>query len=412
MKILTAMGNPILNDELQKIMNIEVIGKDIQYQEGIIEILEKFSEIDILIMKDNLPGEYSFYEMIDKIKKIKNDIEIYMFLENKDENKENYLASKDIYKIYYLDLIDFDIFLENFKEKSANTQEEINREINELKNIILSEDIGCENYNFIEKSIIEGFNPSGCEESYEMQNEYVEEECKTIAISGNFGTGKSLISSFLSKVRAEQNKKTLLVDFDFENSSLNSLFGVRRYKEKRCYIEDYIFKINDNLDLLCGLENLINFNENLRSSIIREILKRLKEEYDFIIIDTSSRIDFKYVKVILTFCDKIIFLIEPNLLEISKSNNLLENLVNDFKIDVDKIKIVFNKANKYKIVECVLEELFSEFEIIGYLNYEEKYNIFINQDITIDFDKTKFKEIYEKLIIEKENIYASSNIRG
>ena len=411
MKILTAIGNPILNDKLQKIMNIGVIGKDIQYQEGIIEILEKFSEVDILIMKDNLPGEYGFYELIDKIKKINNDIEIYMFLENKDENKENYLASKDIYKIYYLDLIDFDIFLENFKEKSTNTQEEINKEINELKNIILNEDI--ENYNFVERSITESFKQNTSENIYEIENENVEEEeCKTIAISGNFGTGKSLISSFLSKVIAEQNKKTLLVDFDFENSSLNSLFGVRRYKEKRSYIEDYIFKINDNLDLLCGIEKIINFNENLRSSIIREILKRLKKEYDFIIIDVSSRIDFKYVKVILTFCDKIIFLIEPNLLEISKSNKLLENLVNDFKIDVDKIKIVFNKANKYKIVECVLEELFSEFEIIGYLNYEEKYNIFINQDITIDFNKTKFKEIYEKLMIEKEKIYASSNVRG
>ena len=118
-------------------------------------------------------------------------------------------------------------------------------------------------------------------------------------------------------------------------------------------------------------------------NVIREILNRLKEEYKFIVIDISSRMDFKYVKCILTFCDKIIFLIEPNLLEISKSNRILEVFLNDLEIDVDKIKIVFNKSNKYKIVESVLEELFSEFEIVGYLDYEEKYNIFINKDTNL-----------------------------
>lgn len=412
MKILTANGNPFLNEKLQKFENVEVIGKDIQYQEGIIEILEKNLKIDILIISDNLPGELGFYKLIDKITKLKKDLDIYVFLENKNDDKENYLISKEIYKIFYLNLIDFDVFLENFKEKNTNTQEFINKEINELKNIILNKNSGVENYNFVEKSINENFKQDDNEkiEKLEIQED-IDDECKTIAISGNFGAGKSLISSFLSKVISEQNKKTLLVDFDLENPSLNTIFGVRKYKEKPKYIDDYIFKINDNLDLLCGIEKVVDFKENLSMSIIREILNRLKKEYNFIILDVSTRIDFKYVKVILTYCDKIIFLIEPNLLEISKSNKLIEVIVNDFKIDVDKIKIVFNKTCKYKIVESVLEELFSEFEIIGDIEYEEKFNIFINQDTNIDLDKTKFKKLYEKLVIKKEILYANTSAR-
>lgn len=413
MRILTAIGNPILNEKLQKIVNVEVIGKDIQYQEGIIEILEKNLEIDLIIVSDNLPGEYDFYKLIDKIKNIKRNLELYVFLEKKNENKENYLISKDIYKIFYLDLIDFDVFLDSFKENIKDTPKDINKEINELKNIILNENIVEENYSFIEKCVnenlkIENYN----EKNYELETNKCCEECKTIVISGNFGCGKSLISSFLSKVISEQNNKTLLIDFDFENLSLNTMFGVRKYKENQKYIEDYIFKVNDNLDLLSGIEKIINIEENLSVNVIREILNRLKEEYKFIVIDISSRMDFKYVKCILTFCDKIIFLIEPNLLEISKSNRILEVFLNDLEIDVDKIKIVFNKSNKYKIVESVLEELFSEFEIVGYLDYEEKYNIFINKDTNIDFDKTKFKEIYEKLMIKKEILYANSTARN
>ena len=47
--ILTAIGNPILNNELKKIKNINIIYNDIQYQEGIFEILEINKNIDFLI---------------------------------------------------------------------------------------------------------------------------------------------------------------------------------------------------------------------------------------------------------------------------------------------------------------------------------------------------------------------------
>ena len=39
-KIVTALGNPCLNTELNKYDDFEIIGKDIQYKDGIIEILE------------------------------------------------------------------------------------------------------------------------------------------------------------------------------------------------------------------------------------------------------------------------------------------------------------------------------------------------------------------------------------
>ena len=41
MKIITATGIPEINERLKKETNFEVIGKDVQYQEGILEILEE-----------------------------------------------------------------------------------------------------------------------------------------------------------------------------------------------------------------------------------------------------------------------------------------------------------------------------------------------------------------------------------
>ena len=185
---------------------------------------------------------------------------------------------------------------------------------------------------------------------------------------------------------------------------------MKKYKENQRYVEDCIINIEENLDILCGLDKIVDFKEINNNYIVREIIERLKQEYDFIIIDVSSRIDFKYVKTILTFSDKIIFLIEPNVLEISKSNKILEVFLNDFNINIDKIKIVFNKSNKYQIAETVLEELFSEFEIVENIEYDEKYNMFINKNTNCDFEKMKFEKIYENLIMKEEEIYANSSI--
>ena len=45
-KIITAINNPQLNEELKKEKNFEIIGKDIQYKEAILEILEENDFID------------------------------------------------------------------------------------------------------------------------------------------------------------------------------------------------------------------------------------------------------------------------------------------------------------------------------------------------------------------------------
>ena len=50
-KIITALGNEKINNELKQEKNIEIIINDIQYKEGIIEILEKYQNIDYIILK-------------------------------------------------------------------------------------------------------------------------------------------------------------------------------------------------------------------------------------------------------------------------------------------------------------------------------------------------------------------------
>lgn len=164
-------------------------------------------------------------------------------------------------------------------------------------------------------------------------------------------------------------------------------------------INSYIISVNNNLNILCGIDKIVDMYDEKNLYKLKEIIDFLKKEYEFIVLDTSARTDMKYVKVVLSSSDKIIFLVEPNLIELQKSNNMLEMIIEDWNIEIDKIKILFNKSNKYKIAECVLEEIFSEFEIVGKLEYEEKYSLFINKNSNTLFEQNEYEKIFEKVKI-------------
>jgi hypothetical protein len=73
-KIITALGNPKINDELKQEKDLYVYENDIQYKEAILDILEKNNNFDFLIIYKNLLGEIKKEELIKKIKKLNNKI--------------------------------------------------------------------------------------------------------------------------------------------------------------------------------------------------------------------------------------------------------------------------------------------------------------------------------------------------
>ncbi len=374
MRIITAMGDPYLNNKLKE--KYEVIGKDIFYQEGILEILTERKNIDLLVLSNNLPGEYKFEELIEKIIKEKEEIEIIIFLKEKDENIENFLNSKNIYKIFYLNEEGYKNFF-NIINSNKNNPQNIQNEIQNFKEIILN--------NSKKKEI-------NLKNEKILKNENNEENkiSKIIVISGNSGSGKTIVSILLSKYIEKQNKKVLLIDFDFKNKSINTLLGIKTKKN----IEENISIFNKNLYILNEAKEILS---NFETYKINMFLEELKNKFDYIIIDFSNEINEDLEKSVLIKANKIIFLLESNLLEIKKAKNILEIYLEDYKIDFNKIKIVFNKSNKYKIPEFILKEIFSNFEIIGNIEYEEKYTLFINKNFNIINCKDEYKKIYEKL---------------
>ena len=123
-KIITAIGNENINNELKKEKDIEIIINDIQYKEGIIEILEKYQEVDYIILDSPLQGDITTEELIKQINIINKNIKIIIISENNLKTLEEFIKKKIIYKIIY-----------NNKNEEINSQKIIgainNNEIND-----------------------------------------------------------------------------------------------------------------------------------------------------------------------------------------------------------------------------------------------------------------------------------------
>ena len=100
-KIITAIDNPKLNEELKKENNFKIMCKDIQYREAILEVLEKYKNIDIIIISEKIIGEISFDKLIENIKLINEKIKIIFILETENDYLEKILIKNNIKDIYY-----------------------------------------------------------------------------------------------------------------------------------------------------------------------------------------------------------------------------------------------------------------------------------------------------------------------
>lgn len=71
------------------------------------------------------------------------------------------------------------------------------------------------------------------------------------------------------------------------------------------------------------------------------------------------------------------------MIELNKTKKILEKYINKWKIKKEKIKVVFNKININSINSKILKNLFSDFKILGKINFSNKYNLIINNNLKI-----------------------------
>ena len=374
-KIITAIGVNSLSTKLKEKEGIEVVGNDIPYQDGVLDVLKGNSEINLLILNENLIGEYEIKDFVDKIFEINQDLEIIFLMEKENLTLKNFLEKRGVSKIFIDGELELQEIIEKILEENFNT--DLSLEIEKLKQIIK-----------IER------NPKDKGLKIEKKSNID----RVTAITGNYGSGKSLITALFGKAAKKCNIKTVIIDFDIINHSINTIFRVQKHNlyENKEDIESFITHVSTNLDVICGIDALFTEENKISYQKVEKLILDLKDIYDLILIDTSSETTLKFIKVVLANVDKVIFLLEPNLLEIKKAENLLEVYMEDWEISPKKIGILLNKVNNHSVDETILKEIFGRFKILGKINFSTKFTSLANDIRRENIGLEKYIKILEK----------------
>ena len=164
-----------------------------------------------------------------------------------------------------------------------------------------------------------------------------------------------------------------------------------------------------NIGIQKSTGNLIGFvdSDDTIDVDMFEILVNNLEKYDVIIFDTSPENFMDYTKELIFLSNKIIFISGANLLEVKKSEKLLEIYTKEWGVSKNKINIVFNRCTNKSIDTDILREIFNRYTILGKIQLNDYYDLIINKNMSQKSKIRKEIENIKKKII-KEKYYGIS----
>lgn len=185
---------------------------------------------------------------------------------------------------------------------------------------------------------------------------------KTILVSSSVqGEGKSTVSANIAAAFASSSKKTILIDCDLRNPSLHKIFkvgngcGLSDVIVNKNTLKEALKKINENLYLLTAGRKSPNPSEMLSSVVMDNLFKKLKEEFDLIILDSPPVQVFTDAQILSKKADGTIFIVKCNSTKrnIIKKSKKLFDIVNSQIIGIvltsnEKLGKNLLKKNYYK----------------------------------------------------------------
>lgn len=211
--------------------------------------------------------------------------------------------------------------------------------------------------------------------------------CKVVAIANQKGgVGKTTTAFSLGVALAKENKKVLLVDADpqadlttymgyYEQDELPVTISTlieRTINDNDVDIDNAILHHNENVDLIPSNLNLamteLNlFNAMSRESVMKNTLDKIKENYDYIIIDCMPSLSMITINA-LVMSDKVIIPVQSQYLSARGMGNLLETISkvkkqinHNLKVGGILLTLVDKRTNLSKIIKQELEDNYGSF---------------------------------------------------
>jgi len=244
------------------------------------------------------------------------------------------------------------VFLIDYLNNTIKNEEDVERQLglptmglilkqNKMVNLIVEKEP--------KSSVTEAFKSMRTNLLFSMENRGI----NTLMISSSSPKeGKTSVSTNIAFVIAKTGKRVLLVDCDLRKPSVHRYFNISNseglvdviLKERK--VEEIVVKINDKLNVMTA--GLVNYNssELLSSQNMRNFIRSMEKEYDYVILDTPPIVAFADAVTLVTDKVGVILVInsEQTKIEIcKKSKQLLTN------VNATLIGAVLNKVDKRAI---------------------------------------------------------------
>lgn len=345
-KIIIATNNKNIIKKIKQNNNLKVVYDNLQYREAILEILENIKNIDIILISENIPGLISIEDLIKKIKIINSKIDIIFFLKEKNIEKEKYLKSLEIKRIYF-----------------ENKKIELNKK-NKLKNIFN----GKIKNNKKENKINNKLNNNKKKNKIKIiKSKLNKNNKKIILIEGNKKSGKTTIINLLTIKLLKNNKKILIINFNYflEKDYLKILKKINYKKINN--LENKKIKINNNL--------YFSFfsTKNIKKVNIEKTLKENIKKFDFILVDMGIKNKSRKLKELAKICDRRVIVFDEKKLGISEIEKLVNQNADEYENKKDCLHIVNNKYYFSSYSNLLFKEIFKSIASVEKIFFDTRY---------------------------------------
>lgn len=416
-RIITAMGNDVLNNELKKYAKYDVVLEDLFCQDTLITKLNKY-EVDTIIISGLLQGQWDLEEFVEKIRSKNNFARVIVVTDEIDESTRRILESKNILDIFLDSAVEISDIIEAIdREEAIRKKYEMLGE-KKAEYDVLNCKVDGEKVHIKENIVLEKM----------IQKQEV------ITISGISGAGKSTIAVNFCKVLSQKSdSKILLIDLDTLNGNIDEMLQISKIPQniemsidddKRSginYVAELIMKnrfdsnvfdelvINVNgIDVLTGNTSLHYCQNVLKEEYYNKLLKCAKEKYDFIVIDTSSNIFLDSTKWALREASRVIFVTEGNYLCLKKMQQFIHIITNIWGIWKQKIEIIVNKKYKNDFENEVISKVTDGLKIIGEIKLNEELNTSSYEKILSNIKYIPKKSMIERIWDMKKSLFGGN----
>lgn len=185
-------------------------------------------------------------------------------------------------------------------------------------------------------------------------SEKAEDECKVIFLTSTIsGEGKTFVSANLAATFSLSGKKVLLIGLDLRNPKLQEYLninplGISNYiTSNNKPLQSFIHHVEGyaNLDVLSSGSIPPNPTEILMSKKIKEIFEELKNQYDYIIVDTAPVSLVTDTLLISKYADATIYVVRANRID-KEMLRIPNELYKENKLN--KLTLVLNDSDVTK----------------------------------------------------------------